>query len=91
MVHLDRIREEIRVINIKHESLVSYRIFVNFSRRLDWLNGIRMGMLPDRNYLTQDEITEKGLLDLYFATIESNFPELASKWANRYKSQEIII
>tara|TARA_B100000073_G_scaffold259143_1_gene219017 strand:+ start:255 stop:404 length:150 start_codon:yes stop_codon:yes gene_type:complete len=49
-----------------------------------------MGMLPDRNYLTQDEITEKGLLDLYFATIESNFPELASKWTHRYKSQEII-
>jgi hypothetical protein len=90
MVHLDRIREEIRVINIKHESLVSYRIFVNFNRRLDWLNGIRRGMLPDRNYLTQDEITEKGLLDLYFATIATNFPELALRWTNRYKSQEMM-
>ena len=76
MVHLDRIREEIRVLNIKHESLVSYRIFKNFNKRLDWLNGIKMGILPDRNFLTKDEATEKELLESYTATIKANFPEL---------------
>jgi hypothetical protein len=85
MVHLDRIREEIRVLNIKHESLVSYRIFKNFNKRLDWLNGIKMGILPDRNFLTQDEATEKELLESYTATIKANFPELVSKWIHRLR------
>ena len=85
MVHLDRIREEIRVLNIKYESLVSYRIFKNFNKRLDWLNGIKMGILPDRNFLTQDEATEKELLESYTATIKANFPELVSKWIHRLR------
>ena len=85
MVHLDRIREEIRVLNIKHESLVSYRIFKNFNKRLDWLNGIKMGILPDRNFLTQYEATEKELLESYTATIKANFPELVSKWIHRLR------
>ena len=85
MVHLDRIREEIRVLNIKHESLVSYRIFKNFNKRLDWLNGIKMGILPDRNFLTKDEATEKELLESYTATIKANFPELVSKWIHRLR------
>jgi hypothetical protein len=31
MVHLQRIHEEIRVLNIKDETLLSYRVFINFS------------------------------------------------------------
>lgn len=85
MVHLDRIHEEIRVLNIRHESLVSYRIFKNFNKRLDWLNGVKMGILPDRNFLTQDEATEKELLESYTATIKENFPELVSKWIHRLR------
>ena len=83
MVHADRIREEIRVINLKHESLVSYRIFCNFNRRLDYLNGIELGILPDRCVCTQEEVAEKELLELYHATIQEHFPELTSKWARR--------
>ena len=35
MVHLDRIHEEIRVLNIKDETLLSFRVFENFNKRLD--------------------------------------------------------
>ena len=73
------------MLNIRHESLVSYRIFKNFNKRLDWLNGIKMGILPDRNFLTQDEATEKELLESYTATIKANFPELVSKWIHRLR------
>ena len=31
MVHLERIFEEIRILNIKDETLLSFRIFQNFS------------------------------------------------------------
>ena len=34
MVHAERIHEEIRVLNIKDETLLSFRVFDNFNKRL---------------------------------------------------------
>ena len=62
MVHLERIHEEIRVLNIKDETLLSYRVFLNFSKRIDLLHGIELGILPDRKTLTQEEVEEKNTL-----------------------------
>ena len=55
MVHLDRIFEEIRVLNVKDESLLSFRVFENFSKRIQHFNTIKMGLFPERNLLTDDE------------------------------------
>ena len=43
MVHLDRIHEEIRVLNIKDETLLSFRVFENFNKRLDHFKTIKLG------------------------------------------------
>ena len=83
MVHLERIHEEIRVLNIKDETLLSFRVFVNFSKRMDWLNGIEMGILPDRKKLTEEELEEKLHLDNYFKTLKELFPHLYEKWYRR--------
>lgn len=83
MVHLERIHEEIRVLNIKDETLLSFRVFVNFSKRMDWLHGIEMGILPDRNKLTEEEVEEKKHLDKYFKTLKELFPHLYEKWYRR--------
>ena len=83
MVHLDRIHEEIRVLNIKDETLLSFRVFENFNKRLDHFKTILMGMFPDRLKLTGEEEEEKRHLDAYFKTLEDLFPELAAKWRRR--------
>ena len=48
MVHAERIHEEIRVLNIKDETLLSFRVFENFNKRLDHFKTIKLGMFPDR-------------------------------------------
>lgn len=83
MVHLERIHEEIRVLNIKDETLLSYRVFVNFSQRIDLLNVIHLGILPDHNKMTQEEVEEKNYLDTYFKTLKELFPHLYEKWYRR--------
>ena len=83
MVHLDRIHEEIRVLNIKDETLLSFRVFENFNKRLDHFKTILMGMFPNRVKLTEEEEKEKELLDNYFKTLGELFPELAAKWRRR--------
>jgi len=83
MVHLDRIHEEIRVLNIKDETLLSFRVFENFNKRLDHFNTIKLGMFPDRLKLTVEEEEEKRYIDTYFKTLEELFPELAAKWWRR--------
>ena len=83
MVHLDRIHEEIRVLNIKDETLLSFRVFENFNKRLDHFKTILMGMFPNRVKLTEEEEKEKELLDNYFKTLEELFPELEAKWRRR--------
>jgi hypothetical protein len=83
MVHLERIHEEIRVLNIKDETLLSFRVFVNFVRRVDYLNSIGLGILPDRKTLTDEESNEMKYLDTYFKTLKSLFPVLYCKWNRR--------
>ena len=83
MVHLERIHEEIRVLNIKDETLLSFRVFVNFSKRIDLLHGINMGILHGRDKLTEEEIEEKKYLDQYFKTLKKIFPHLYEKWYRR--------
>tara|TARA_R110002153_G_scaffold231643_1_gene384842 strand:- start:1715 stop:1972 length:258 start_codon:yes stop_codon:yes gene_type:complete len=83
MVHLERIHEEIRVLNIKDETLLSFRVFVNFSKRIDLLHGIELGILPDRNKMTKEEVEEKKYLDKYFKTLKELFPRLYEKWYRR--------
>lgn len=83
MVHLDRIHEEIRVLNLKDETLLSFRVFVNFTKRMDLLNGIEMGILPDRVKLMDEEKNEREYLNKYFKTLKELFPTLAAKWNRR--------
>ena len=83
MVHLDRIHEEIRVLNIKDETLLSFRVFENFNKRLDHFKTILMGMFPDRVKLTGEEEEEKRYLDTYLKTLEDLFPQLEAKWRRR--------
>jgi hypothetical protein len=83
MVHLERIHEEIRVLNIKDETLLSYRVFINFGKRLDLLHGIKLGILPDRKKLTEEEVEESEYLDTYFKTLKELFPHLYEKWYRR--------
>lgn len=84
MVHAERIHEEIRVLNIKDETLLSFRVFENFTKRLDQFKTVLLGLFPDRVKLTEEEEEEKELLDEYFKTLEELFPEMAVKWRKRY-------
>ena len=84
MVHAERIYEEIRVLNIKDETLLSFRVFENFTKRLDQFKTVLLGLFPDRVKLTEEEEEEKELLDKYFKTLEELFPELAVKWRKRH-------
>ena len=83
MVHLDRIHEEIRVLNIKDETLLSFRVFENFNKRLDHFKTIKLGMFPERLKLTEEEEEEKRYIDTYFKTLRELFPELEAKWRRR--------
>ena len=83
MIHLDRIHEELRVLNLKNEKLLSPKAFANFSKRSDLLNGILLGVFP-RKELTPEEKTEKKLLDEYFKTLKNNFYGLYEEWCRRY-------
>lgn len=83
MVHLERIHEELRVLNLKDEKLLSPKAFANFSKRLDLLNGILFGLFP-RKELTPGERVEKNLLDEYFKTFKENFYGLYEDWYRMY-------
>lgn len=83
MVHLDRIHEEIRVLNLKDETLLSFRVFVNFTKRMDLFNGIELGALHDRVKLTDEEKNEREYLNKYFKNLKELFPTLAAKWNRR--------
>lgn len=67
MVHLDRIHEEIRVLNIKDETLLSFRVFENFNKRLDHFKTVKLGMFPDHLKLTGEEEEEKRYIVKYLA------------------------
>ena len=59
MVHAERIHEEIRVLNIKDETLLSFRVFENFNKRLDQFKTVLLGLFPDRVKLTEEEEKER--------------------------------
>ena len=61
----------------------SYDVFVNFTKRMDLLNGIEMGILPDRVKLMDEEKNEREYLNKYFKTLKELFPTLAAKWNRR--------
>ena len=84
MVHAERIHEEIRVLNIKDETLLSFRVFENFTKRLNQFKTVLLGLFQDRVKLTEEEEEEKELLAKNFNTLEELFPELAVKWRKRY-------
>lgn len=85
MVHLERIYEEIRVLNIKDETLLSFRVFENFIKRRQHFDTIKMGFFPDRTTLTDDEDIELKHLTMYFETLEELFPEISVKWHARVR------
>lgn len=83
MVHLERIHEELRVLNLKDGTLLSFRVFTNFTKRMDMLCSIEFGILPNRKTLTEEEKIEKEYLDKYFKTLKENFPDIHCKWSRR--------
>jgi hypothetical protein len=85
MVHLERIYEEIRVLNIKDETLLSFRVFENFIKRRQHFDTIRMGFFPDRTTLTDEEDEESKHLTTYFETLKELFPEISAKWHSRVR------
>lgn len=85
MVHLERIYEEIRVLNIKDETLLSFRVFENFIKRRQHFDTIKMGFFPDRSTLTDEEDEELKHLTTYFETLKKLFPEISDKWHARMR------
>lgn len=85
MVHLERIYEELRVLNIKDETLLSFRVFENFIKRRRHFDVIKMGFFPDRTTLTDEEDTELKHLTAYFKTLKELFPEISAKWHSRMR------
>ena len=82
MVHLDRIKEEIRVLRIKDRSLLSSRVFENFNKRISYFEAIRLGLSPDKSGLSDEDIIEFKYLKEYFDLLQEYFPDLSKKWSN---------
>lgn len=82
MVHIDRIKEEIRVLRIKDRSLLSSRVFENFNKRFSYFEAIRLGLSPDKSDLSDEDIIEFKYLKEYFDLLQEYFPDLRKKWSN---------
>ena len=82
MVHLDRIKEEIRVLRIKDRSLLSSRVFENFNKRFSYFEAIRLGQSPDKSGLSDEDMIEFKYLKEYFDLLQEYFPDLSKKWSN---------
>jgi hypothetical protein len=82
MVHIDRIKEEIRVLRIKDRSLLSSRVFENFNKRISYFEAIRLGLSPDKSGLSDEDIIEFKYLKEYFDLLQEYFPDLSKKWSN---------
>lgn len=82
MVHLDRIKEEIRVLRIKDRSLLSSRVFENFNKRFSYFEAIRLGLGPDKSGLSDEDMIEFKYLKEYFDLLQEYFPDLSKKWSN---------
>ena len=82
MVHLDRIKEELRVLRIKDRSLLSPRVFENFYKRISYFEAMRMGMSPDKGGLSDEDMIEFNYLQEYFDLLKEYFPDLSKKWSS---------
>ena len=82
MVHIDRIKEEIRVLRIKDRSLLSSRVFENFNKRISYFEAIRLGLSPDKSGLSEEDMIEFKYLKEYFDLLKEYFPDLSKKWSN---------
>ena len=82
MVHLDRIKEELRVLRIKDRSLLSSRVFENFYKRISYFEAMRMGMSPDKKGLSDEDMIEFNYLKEYFNLLKEYFPDLSKKWSS---------
>jgi hypothetical protein len=82
MVHIDRIKEEIRVLRIKDRSLLSSRVFENFNKRISYFEAIRLGLSPDKSGLSDEDMIEFKYLKEYFDLLQEYFPDLSKKWSN---------
>ena len=80
MVHIDRIKEEIRVLRIKDRSLLSSRVFENFNKRLSYFEAIRLGLSPDKSGLSDEDMIEFKYLKEYFDLLQEYFPDLSKKF-----------
>jgi hypothetical protein len=83
MVHLDRIREEIRVLKLGNEKLLSEKIFLVFTRRLDYFNSIHLGLSPESRIIDELEMKEEELLNEYIDLFKDNFPCIYSLWSKK--------
>ena len=77
---VERLKEEIRVLRMKREHLLSKRGFENFEKRKSCLRAIQLGLSPDKRGLNNSEKTEMEYLKEYFELLEEYFPELKRKW-----------
>ncbi len=83
MVHLDRIREEIRVLKLGNEKLLSEKIFLVFTRRLDYFNSIHLGLSPESRIIDELDMKEEELLNEYIDLLKDNFPCTYILWSKK--------
>ena len=83
MVHLDRIREEIRVLKLGNEKLLSEKIFLVFTRRLDYFKSVHLGLSPDSRIIDELDMKEEELLNEYIDLFKDNFPGTYSLWSKK--------
>ena len=83
MVHLDRIREEIRVLKLGNEKLLSEKIFLVFIRRLDYFNSIHLGLSPESRIIDELDMKEEELLNEYIDLFKDTFPCTYSLWSKK--------
>ncbi len=83
MVHLDRIREEIRVLKLGNEKLLSEKIFLVFTRRLDYFNSIHLGLSPESRIIDELDMKEEELLNEYIDLFKDTFPCTYILWSKK--------
>ena len=82
MVDKNRLIEELRVLRMKNEKLLSKRAFENFLKRFSYLKAIQLGLSPDPDKYRLNEMDnlEMSYLKEYFQLFEEKYPSLKRKW-----------
>ena len=82
MVDKNRLIEELRVLRMKNEKLLSKRAFENFLKRFSYLKAIQLGLSPDpdKHRLNEMDNLEMSYLKEYFQLFEEKYPSLKRKW-----------